>query len=67
MDNCPICNLKDGESIMGDSFASTLCWLETSRTNGLIQMKFGYGDDFEHIYYYPKYCPECGQAVKWNE
>jgi hypothetical protein len=42
-----------------------MCWLETTlKINGVIQMKFGYGDDYEHIFYYPKYCPECGRKVK---
>ena len=62
MDNCPICKLKIGEKIVQSSFAPSLCWLETSRNkSGYIIMKFGYGDDFEHIFYSPRYCPECGK------
>lgn len=62
---CPICGMKFNEPSILSPFAPTLCWLETTlMINGVIQMKFGYGDDFEHIYYYPKYCPECGRKVK---
>ena len=61
---CSICSLGKGEKILSSPFVPTMCWLETSKTdNGLIEMKFGYGDDFEHIFYYPKYCPECGRKV----
>lgn len=64
MDGCPICGLKVGERTVSSSLAPTMCWLETSRAeNGYIQMKFGYGDDFERIYYFPKYCPECGEKI----
>ena len=61
MNECPICSLKVGERTVQSPLVPSMCWLETSRNeNGFIQMKFGYGDDFEHIYYIPKYCPECG-------
>lgn len=63
--DCPLCSLKIGETIVRSPLAPTSCWLETSRTkNGYIQMKFGYGDDFEHIFYCPKYCPECGAKIE---
>jgi len=62
LDNCPICSLKVGEKTVQSPFAPSLCWLETSRAeNGFIQMKFGYGDDFDRIFYTPKYCSECGK------
>lgn len=65
---CPICNLKRGEKTVLSPFAPSLCWLETSRTDkGLIQMKFGYGDDFDRILYVPKYCPECGAKMEVNK
>ena len=69
MDNCPICSLKIGERTLQRPFVpSSMCWLETSRAeNGYIQMKFGYGDDFEHIFYFPKYCPECGKKIEKPE
>lgn len=68
MTDCPICSLKVGERTVQSPIAPSLCWLETSRTeSGLIQMKFGYGDDFEHIFYMPKFCPECGQKIKRNK
>ena len=64
MDICPICSLKVGEEITQSPFVPSMCWLETSRIeNGRIQMKFGYGDDFDRIFYYPKYCPECGKKL----
>ena len=66
-EDCPICGMKYNEPNIASPFAPSLCWLETTlKNNDVIQMKFGYGDDFEHIYYYPKFCPECGRAVKWN-
>jgi len=65
--NCPICGLKYNEPFISSSFAPSMCWLETTlKVDGVIQMKFGYGDDFEHIFYYPKYCPECGRKVEWD-
>ena len=64
MNECPICNLKIGEKITLGPFVPSECWLETSREeNGCIQMKFGYGDDYGHIFYFPKYCPECGKKI----
>jgi endogenous inhibitor of DNA gyrase (YacG/DUF329 family) len=70
MDNkndCPICGMKYNEPSILSPFAPSLCWLETTlKVNGVIQMKFGYGDDFDRIIYYPKYCPECGRKVKWD-
>lgn len=63
-EDCPICRMKYNEPQVLSSFAPSLCWLETRlKINGVIQMKFGYGDDFGHIFYYPKYCPECGRKV----
>ncbi len=68
MNGCPICDMKKGEKTIQSPVVPSMCWLETSRAeNGLIQMKFGYGDDFEHIYYYPKYCPECGKRIERQE
>lgn len=65
MNDCPICGMKYNEPTVLSTFAPSLCWLETTlKTNGVIQMKFGYGDDYEYIFYYPKYCPECGRKVK---
>lgn len=64
MENCPICSMKPGERSVQSPFAPSLCWLETSKTeNNLVQMRFGYGDDFEHIIYMPKFCPECGAKI----
>lgn len=66
MDNkdCQICGMKYNEPCVLSSFAPTMCWLETTlKINGVIQMKFGYGDDVEHLIYHPKYCPECGRKV----
>lgn len=64
MAECSLCGMKKGKRIVLSPFAPSMCWLETSKlNNGLIQMKFGYGDDFEHIYYMPKYCPECGRKI----
>ena len=66
--DCPICGKGFNEPSILSPFAPTLCWLETTlKINGVIQMKFGYGDDFEHIFYYPKYCPECGRKVKKDD
>ena len=57
--------VKYNEPSVLSPFAPSMCWLETTlKVNGIIQMKFGYGDDYEHIFYYPKYCPECGRMVK---
>ena len=62
--DCPICGMKYNEPIILSSFAPSLCWLETElKINGVIQMKFGYGDYSEPIRYYPKYCPECGRKI----
>lgn len=62
---CGICALKKGEKIVLNPFAPSLCSLETSRLeNGAIQMKFVYGDDFERIFYMPRYCPECGNKIQ---
>lgn len=66
--DCPICGMKYNEPSVLSPFAPSMCWLETTlKVNGVIQMKFGYGDDFEHIFYYPKYCPECGRKVKADD
>lgn len=63
--DCPICGMNCDQPSIASSFAPNMCWLETTlKSDGVIQMKFGYGDDFEHIFYYPKYCPECGRKVK---
>ena len=66
MVNCPFCSLKIGEKKIGSSFAPTLCWMETSRTEqGFIQIEFGYGDDpHDHLLYIPQFCPECGRKNK---
>lgn len=46
-------------------FVPSMCWLKTTKLkNHLVEMKFGYGDDFEHIYYFPHYCPECGAKIE---
>ena len=64
MENCPICSMKPGERSVQSPIVPSLCWLETSKTeNNLVQMRFGYGDDFEHIIYMPKFCPECGAKI----
>ena len=62
---CTCCGIKKGDSVMLYPIAPSDLWLETSkRENGLVQMKFGVGDDAEHIYYFPKYCPECGRKIE---
>ena len=62
--DCPICSMQYDKPHITSSMAPTLCWLQTTlKVNGVIEMQFGYGDDFEHIFYYPKYCPECGRKV----
>jgi len=65
--NCPICGMKFNEPISLSPFAPSMCQLETTlKVNGVIQMRFIYGDDFDRITYYPKYCPECGRKVLWK-
>ena len=65
MNDCPFCSLEKGDKIFGNSFAPTLCWFKTTKLdNGLIEMEFGYGDGDEHLFYMPKFCPECGKENK---
>ena len=68
MDDCAVCGMKDGESMVLSPFAPSMCWLEVTKSGEHIQMKFGYGDDDrDRIFYFPRYCPECGRKVKRDE
>lgn len=65
MKDCAICDLKIGEKITCSPFAPSLMSLTTTRLkNGMIEMKCTYGDDFDRLYYMPRYCPECGREIK---
>lgn len=62
--DCPICSMKYNKPSVLTPFAPSMCQLETTlKINGVIEMKFVYGDDFDRIIYHPKYCPECGRKV----
>lgn len=64
-DKCPICGMGIANHQLLSPIAPTPLWIDTSlKVNGVIVMEFGYGDGEEHIYYCPKYCPECGRKVK---
>ena len=64
MTECPICSLEPEESTICSPLAPSMCWLKTTKLkNNLVEMEFGYGDDFEHIRYFPQYCPECGAKI----
>ena len=46
----------------------SMCWLKTERLKtGFIGMTFGYGDDLDHLFYMPNYCPECGRKIVQQE
>ena len=64
--DCPFCGIEKGEKFMINCFAPTASWFEVSRRgNGLMQMKFGYGDDDnDALIFVPKYCPECGKKIE---
>ena len=63
---CSICSLKVGESMTLSPMVPSMCWLKTERLKtGFIGMTFGYGDDFDHLFYMPNYCPECGKKNEY--